>query len=313
MTWLAWRQFRTQALLAAGATVGALVTLIVTRDQVARVATTGQVSTSLESLRLLGTALVGVPAFIGAFWGAPMVARELEAGTQRLAWTQSITRRRWLGIKLAVASVVAIAVTIAFSAAFTWWSVPYDQLGNRIGTANFGQRGIVPVAYALFALALGTLLGAITRRTLPAVASTLLGFFVARFAFQALVRPRLMAAVVTSRPSNAFGTQEGSTAASGAWVLSSRTVDAAGRAVHDVYAGDFGRQMAQSCGITNMRGSSTEQARIACINRLGLHDIVRIHPADQFWGLQIREAAVFTLLAVILAGLAFWWIRRRVA
>ena len=41
-----------------------------------------------------------MPALIGAFWGAPLITREFEAGTFRLAWNQSVTRARWLAIKL---------------------------------------------------------------------------------------------------------------------------------------------------------------------------------------------------------------------
>ena len=96
MMWLAWRQFRANALLAEAAAVAVTAVLLATQQRVAELAGTDELGTGYESLRLLGTGLIGVPAFIGAFWGAPLLARELEAGTHRLAWTQSITRRRWL-------------------------------------------------------------------------------------------------------------------------------------------------------------------------------------------------------------------------
>ena len=115
-----------------------------------------------------------------------------------------MTRGRWLTAKLAIAVLAAVVLVGAFSALFTWWSLPLDHFGNRIGTANFGQRGIVPVAYSLFALSLGTLFGTILRRTLPAMAATLLGFFVVRFAFQLFVRPHLLAPVSVSRPTALF-------------------------------------------------------------------------------------------------------------
>jgi len=50
----------------------------------------------------LGLVVLVVPALIGVFWGAPLIARELETGTFRLAWTQSVTRTRWLAVKLGV-------------------------------------------------------------------------------------------------------------------------------------------------------------------------------------------------------------------
>jgi hypothetical protein len=83
---------------------------------------------------------------------------------------------------------------------FTWWSAPFDEVGNRLGTANFGQRGIAPIGYAVFALVLGALLGAIFRRTLPAMAATAAGFLVVRWGVQLVVRPRLIDPVSTTRP-----------------------------------------------------------------------------------------------------------------
>ena len=80
------------------------------------------------------------------------------------------------GLKVTVMPEAALELQKAlgvklFSALFTWWSLPFDRTGNRIGTANFGQRGIAPIAYALFALALGAFLGTVIRRTVPAIFS----------------------------------------------------------------------------------------------------------------------------------------------
>jgi hypothetical protein len=197
-----------------------------------------------------------------------------------------------------------------FSLLFTWWSAPFDRFGNRIGTANFGQRGIAPVAYALFALILGTLLGAIIRRTLPAMAATLAGFFVVRFTFQLVARPRLLSPVTATRPTNTFGEQQTTSIADGAWVLSGKTVDWAGRPVVDEYSGDVGRAMAEVCGLS-LHSDSTQAQRIACVNRLGLQDIVTLHPAHRFWTLQTMESVSFLVLAAVLAIACFWWIRHR--
>ena len=131
MTWLAWRQFRSNAIVATLAIGAVMIMLVVTRSHVAGVADLDKLATGYKSLRLFGTALVGVPAFIGAFWGAPLLAHEFEAGTFRLAWTQSVTRRRWLATKLGVVSIAAIAIASGYSLVFSWWSLPFDQLGNR--------------------------------------------------------------------------------------------------------------------------------------------------------------------------------------
>jgi hypothetical protein len=302
MTWLAWRQFRAQAAVAAAVTMAVIAVLLATRGHIARTAGTADLSTGYQSLRLLGTFLIGVPALIGAFWGAPLLARELETGTHRLAWTQSVTRGRWLAVKLGVVGLVGVLATAAFSLVFTWWSLPFDRLGNRVGTANFGQRGIAPIAYALFALLLGTLLGAVTRRTLPAMAGTLVGFFVARFGVQLLVRPHLMASVTVNRPM-AFGPSP----SAGGWALSSHTVDAAG---HRVSGAAVERALVEGCRLTR---DSTTADYAACAKRLGLHDLQRIQPGGHFWALQAWEAALFLALAAVLAGLCFWWVRHRTA
>lgn len=306
MTWLAWRQFRAQAALAVTATLAIIVVLLVTRGHIVRLPDPGAASTGYQSLRLLGTFLIGVPALIGAFWGAPLLARELEAGTHRLAWTQSVTRARWLAVKLGVVGGVSVLVTAAFALVFTWWSLPFDRIGNRVGTANFGQRGIAPIAYAVFALALGALLGAVTRRTLPAMAGTLAGFFVVRFSVQLLVRPHLFAPVSVGR-SIPFGPPEGPAVTTGAWVLSGRTVDSAG---HAVDIGAVERTLVDVCKLTR---ESAHADWAACAGRLGFHDVVRVQPGSRFWALQGWETAIFLAFAAVLAGLCFWWVRHRAA
>lgn len=312
MTWLAWRQFRASAALAVATTLAVSIVLVLTRGHVAQLADSAELSTGYKTLQLLGTALIGLPAFIGAFWGAPLVARELEAGTHRLAWTQSVTRGRWLSAKLVIIGAVATVITGVLSLLFTWWALPLDEFGNRIGTANFGQRGIAPIAYAVFALVLGTLLGTIIRRTLPAMAATLVGFFVVRYAFQLLVRPRIISPITTTRPTHTFGTQGGSPETEGAWLLSGRTVDWAGRHVPDEYSGEVGRAMAEICGLT-IDSDSTRAERIACVNRLGIRDIVTFQPSSRFWALQSLETASFLALAIALAVLCYWWVRHRTA
>ena len=306
MTWVAWRQSRAQTLVAIAATALVAVVLIATRQHIASTPEE-DLSTVYSSLQLLGTVLIGVPAAIGAFWGAPLLARELELGTHRLAWTQGVTRGRWLTTKLVVLAAATIVVTAAFAALFTWWSLPLDAHGNRIGTANFGQRGIAPIAYALFALALGALVGAIIRRTLPAMAVTLVGFFVARFTFQWVVRPRLVDTVTLTRPLTMFGPPDEQAATAGAWVMSSSTVDRAG---HVLPPGAADRLLAEACNLTR---TSSEASYMRCADQLGLHEVVKAHPGNQFWTLQIWESIIFLGLGVALVLACHWWVRHRTA
>ena len=84
-----------------------------------------------------------VPALIGMFWGAPLIARELETGTYRLAWTQGVTRKRWLAVKLGLVGLASMAVAGLLSLMVTWWSSPLDRV-NADPFTLFDQRGIVP-------------------------------------------------------------------------------------------------------------------------------------------------------------------------
>ena len=137
-----------------------------------------------------------VPALLGVFWGAPLVANELETGTYRLAWTQSVTRKRWLVEKLGLVGLWSVAVAGLLSLIVTWWYSPLDRVNaNQFSSATFGMRDIAPIGYAVFAFALGLTVGVLIRRTLPAMGSTLVAFVAVRLAVTYWVRPHLVTPV----------------------------------------------------------------------------------------------------------------------
>jgi hypothetical protein len=177
-----WLQFRTQAAVAAGLLAVVAVTLVITgahlrylydasglaacppHDDCA--ALTGALLTRLRGYAAFPViywagifVLYAVPAIIGMFWGAPLITRELEAGTMRLAWTQGVTRARWLAVKLGLAGLASMAAAGLLSLMVTWWAGPVDPLDpygmNKLQPAMFGTRGIVPIGYAAFAFVLG--------------------------------------------------------------------------------------------------------------------------------------------------------------
>jgi hypothetical protein len=303
MIWLAWRQFRAQAAIAAVALAGVCAALVLSRPHVVttfRPSGSGELTGLYVWLRLLGTALVGLPAIIGAFWGAPLVAQEIEARTHRLAWTQTVTRTRWLTVKYAVMTAIAIVACGLYSLVFTWWSDPIDKVGNRVGTAMFSQRGIVPIGYTLFALSVGIFVGIAVCRTLPAMGLSLFTFFVVRLVVQQFVRPHLVTSVVANSPTFGQGTKPG-------WVLSTRTVDAIGNVIgpHNVES-----MLIDACKITRA-DPDPNAALAACAKQLGIHDVIRLHPPAHFWSLQLAETAIFVALAVVLFAASVRLLQRR--
>ena len=308
MTWLTWRQFRGQAAVALGVLVAIVVVLAVTGPRVVDLYDAARLPGHYQTLRLLGTFLIGVPAIIGAFWGAPLVAREYEAGTHRMVWTQSVTHARWLTVKLALVGAAAVIVTAAFSFAFTWWSLPFDHLGTRLGSGVFGQRGIVPVGYAVIAVVLGVTLGAVIRRTVPAMATTLVAFFVVRFGVQTWIRPHLLGTVDVTTPIVGFS---GPASPRGGLIVAAHGADRAGHvlgssgAVRDSVLPNL-------CALRpGTRPDDTQLA--ACAHRLGVHDVLSVHPASQFWSLQLRETAIFLVLTLTVGLFCAWWVRHRSA
>jgi hypothetical protein len=189
----------------------------------------------------------------------------------------------------------------------TWWSSPIDRVNMNRFTSVFDQRGIVPIGYAAFAFVLGVTAGMLIRRTLPAMATSLVGFIVVRVAVTFGVRPNLEAKVHTTsalhmtagmgfnqtnnEPISVTGGH------SGAWVFSDRIVDKAGHAV----GGNF---LSQGACLQN-------RAAAACIGKL--REVLVYQPASRYWAFQWYEMAIFLGLAVILGAFCFWWMRRRIS
>jgi hypothetical protein len=345
---LTWRQFRIQTMVALGAIVAAALILAVIGPRVVHLYDTmivpcnaqgdcGIATTAfLEKYHFLQGALNAVvlvlPVLIGIFWGAPLVARELETGTYRLAWTQSVSRGRWLAVKLGVLGLASMAVAGLFSLMVTWWSSPFDRVNmNRFTPAMFGERGITPVGYAALAFALGVTAGVLTRRTLPAMASTLVAFIGARLAMTYWVRPQLGAPLrIISNLQLSRGS--GGTPNPGDWVVSSQVINAAGTVVGENggigSSGNIGFDVGRD-GAINFVGvgvcpnkipaptsgipgpSSTEAAFQECANRLGIREILHYQPANRYWAFQWYETLISIGLALALVGFCFWWICRR--
>src|SRR5207247_984538 len=182
-------------------------------------------SSRYNNLPFLVPLFLVIPMLVGVFWGAPLVAREVEQGTHRLVWTQGVTRRRWFGTKVALIGPVTAAGGALFALLVTWWSSPLVKASDdRFAVGIFDLRGIAPIGYVLFALALGVAAGAMIRKTLPAMAATLGGFVVVRVVVDVFVRPHYMATRTASYGLFGPSPREGL----GEWVVRSSVIDSTG-------------------------------------------------------------------------------------
>ena len=281
-------------------------------------------------LYLLGVMLILLtPAVIGLFWGAPLIARELETGTSALAWTQSITRTRWLAVKLTVGGLAAMAVTEGLSLIQAWWAAPIGRaVGHGGGGTNlamgrfsslvFATHGITPLGYAAFAFTLGVTAGALIRRTVPAMAVTLAIFAAVQIAMPLWIRPNLFPAEHTVIPVTSLDSislQQGGLNGSrfnlgalnlpgqpGARLLSSGAVNAAGQATSTTPA---------ACTAPSMGNASP--AFFDCLASHGIREAISYQPASRYWAFQWTETAIYLALALALAGYCFRRLSRRLS
>jgi hypothetical protein len=142
--------------------------------------TAGSVTTSGLNAQTVPFLLLAVPGLIGVFAGAPVIARELETGTFRFAWTQGCGRRRWALSRLALLAAAVTGAAFVFSLLFSWYFQPFLAAGKTgpFPMQLFGTRGVAFAAWTLAAFAIAAFAGALIRRTVPAMAAALAGWTV---------------------------------------------------------------------------------------------------------------------------------------
>jgi ABC-type transport system involved in multi-copper enzyme maturation permease subunit len=332
--WLTWRQFRGSALFVAMALAVMAILLGLTPQGGALTQCFGHSGCPVGDrflglshvglLKYLSTLLVGLPALVGGFWGAPLIARELETGTYRLAWTQSVTRTRWLAVKVGSIAVACAVVCGLLSLMLMRWSSTSIN-SDRLQPAMFAERGIVPVGYAVFALAVGVVAGLLIRRTVPAMAVTFLVFLGTRMAVQFGLRPHLapqkhlataigQSLDISNGPSG-LSLFAPSANIPGGWTLSNRIVNNAGHAPsHAFVQGACGQVGPPPQASPTSHVSVTVQHGFThCVTAVAanFHVLSAYQPASHYWALQWAETGLYVGLAVALVGFCFWWVHRR--
>ncbi len=324
MLWLTWRQFRIPLLVGVVIMAATSVALIIIGNRMYHdylllqnqncFATTDSCDRLFEeyygtlpgAFRNASLILLGMPVLAGVFIGVPLVATEYEQRTYQMIWTQGQPRGKWLARHMIFLFSVVLAVTGTLAALVMWCTNVLSLSDNftipdlgRFSTWVFDLSGMVPVAYAAFALALGLACGAIIRRTLPAMAVTIFVFVAARYAVASLWRPYFL-------PPITIVSQYGSTPPIYPGLFDWRLGQG------DLQNGIFypgGIHPPADClaQLTNFGDSSFDD----CMQGHGIANYVTYQPFTRFWTFQAIETTIFGLAAAGLVWLTFALVMRR--
>jgi hypothetical protein len=319
--WVAWRRYRA-TLVGAAAFMGLLSLYLFVRGSHMRsayVAAQGcrpqssaacnflwnRFSDTYGNVGFLGGVLVFVPAVLGAFAGAPLLARELETGTFRFAWTQGAGRMRWL-LALVIPGVLGVAaVSGAFGVLVSWYEQPLIGFGDeqRLHPAIFPVTGLAVVGWAVLAYALGLFAGLVSRRVLAALAATLAVWFGLAFYASSFRKYHYEAPLLTSNPVLHAGDDP-----VGQWWT------------HNGVRVDDGQidQALRALGFATRNGGATVAAKPGApgdpfqyLMQHGYTQWTSYQPASRYWPFQWIEFGWLMVLSLLLLGATVWLVRRR--
>jgi hypothetical protein len=320
MIWLTWRQHRIEGLLTlAGLAVGGVFLLISGLSIAHSIQDSGlsaclashptdyftachslanEALTQYDPLIPFVFALLIIPILLGAMVGAPLVAREYEQRTNLLVWMQSITRTRWLTVKLLLILGAGALVGAALLAMLTRWYDPFDQIYGKFNQIAFDFSGPVLIASTIMALSLGVFAGAFTRRTVAAIFLTLALIIGIRILVEFNLRPNYQPQVVVTWPF--------------AQGLDNPAPVTLGR--EDWYIGG---------GFLDPQGNQTESIRcdlpgatdpFQCAKQEGYRGhYLAYQPADRFWTFQWIETGIYLAISALAIALTLWVVRRRLS
>jgi hypothetical protein len=322
--WVIWRSYRT-TLIAILAVLALLsLYLYVTGHKVrtawasveachpARSATCGfqwnNFHDTYGQIGFISTVLILLPGLVGVFAGAPLLARELETGTFRYAWTQGVGRMRWAIALIVPAAIGVAAVMVAFGAVATWHHQPLFASGilHRLEPGAFSVTGLAVAGWTLLGFALGVLAGLLWRRVVPAIATAFAAWFGIAYAAVPL-RKHYEAPLTTTRMQLSSRDEaitqwwdKGGVRASDAQV--NHVLAAIGVQFH---TGGGGK-------ITAHPGASSIDP-VQYLLQHGFRMVTQYQPDSRYWPFQWIEFAWLLALSVALIGTALLLLRRRSA
>jgi ABC-type transport system involved in multi-copper enzyme maturation permease subunit len=297
MIWVSWRQHRSEAIACLGLLCALAVYAIVLGLSMRNSFSQNNLATCLAHSQGVGcpnsvatfdnsfgslvnigfwAVLLLLPGLIGIVVGAPLLGREMEMGTWRLAWSQTVPRTRWLAVKLAVVAGGLIVLGAAMTLLITWYRAPMDRLTGHFIHNAYDYEGLVLTAYILFGFGLAVLAGQLLRRSIPAMVAALVPWLAVRIFVEFALRPHFMAPLTFS--------QNCSRGCSG---------------------GD---------GFVNVPPTTGQIGNlIVGHGGTGNTQLTYYQPVIRFWEFQSIEAGIFVALTLALLGAAVWLMHRRAA
>jgi hypothetical protein len=243
--------------------------------------------------------LFSVPVLLGAFIGAPLLARELETGTFRFAWTQGAGRTRWALSTLVLPAAVLVAAVGAFTGIFYWYFRPFladGQVSDMMVTA-FALLGVAFTAWALFAFATAAFLGTLFRRVVPAMAVTLVVYMVLAIATATAIRPHYETPVTVRGWNGSAG---------GGWVISSWVKGPNGQVLSQGDLNSLSQHLPAS-----VQNSPSPDAFTNWLTQHGYTLWQSVQPDSRFWQFQLTEGGWLLAVSVVLIAGTGWLVRRR--
>jgi multisubunit Na+/H+ antiporter MnhB subunit len=266
----------------------------------------------MDAVLANGFVLQVLPALVGAFVGAPVLARELETGTYRYAWTQGFGRARWTLAKLVGLAAVVTVAAAALSILLSWYYHPYFAADNQskflnetspLASGLFDLRGVDLAAWTLAAFSIGALLGMLIRRVVPAIVATLVAYLGLALAAATYLRQRYVAPLVastSSAPGSDLVISQWWTKG-GAFAFARAPIGLLERVCPPPPAGAG-------------KGNFDKAGYVAhCLTEHGYKQWISYQPATRFWSFQLIEAGWLLALSASLIAATVWLVRSRAA
>lgn len=314
LIWLTWRQHRWPILVSAAITAILTTYMLITATQLAHLVTacanatcdrSTLASTPSHATYAMNT-LEFLPVLVAVFWGVPLLAREYEQRTLALAWSQDVSRHRWLIGKTAIMTVLVGAMAAILAAASGYLAREFHAFTGASlfeGTA-YQAGGWLPLTLSLAWLTFGIAAGAMTRRTMPAIALVAAAWFGSQIALMPRLRPHFMTPVTGALPLTEPGN-----------VMDLTQIGPNGGIYVDAHGTRYtADQLMTTCSdalgahrAPGVSGGPVITTQTTCEQKLGIiGQLSTYQPASRLGDFHLIDSGInLTLLAVSL--LAAWW------